>query len=155
MRSTRPGDAPSAAATCRRRGSSPAHMPPTVRTTTAILKNASAATTTGNVPSIPRKPSGPVGITSDANATPTTTDGSTKGMVTMPRTISRPGKRVRYSTHAHGSPSSSETTVPAVAWARVVATTRAVRGAASTEANPSRVSAPSGNRPRASRAATG
>ena len=43
----------------------------------------------------PRWPSGPVEMTRLLNATPTTTLGSTNGIVTIARTSQRPGNRVR------------------------------------------------------------
>ena len=66
-----------------------------MRTTTATLKNASDATTIAHVPSRPHAPSGPVAMTRDLNATPTTTLGSANGIVTTARTKPRPRNRVR------------------------------------------------------------
>ena len=55
VRKTRTGPAPSIRAASAERGSRPAHIVPTVRTTTEKLKNAIAATTAVSVPSSSRK----------------------------------------------------------------------------------------------------
>ena len=80
-----PGEAPRAAAACSCRGSIASQKVPTVRTTTAMLKNARARTIATAVPSIPRNASGPDSETNWRNATPTTTVGSTNGTITIAR----------------------------------------------------------------------
>ncbi len=60
-------------------------------------------------PTTPRRPS------TRSRATPPTTGGSTSGRVTRARNRDRPGKRVRASSQARGTPNSSDSAVVAVA----------------------------------------
>src|SRR5690606_7298869 len=101
-------------------------------------------------------PSGPPCTSSDRNATPTTTVGSTNGTVTSARTTRRPGNRHRYSTYAPGTPSSTENAVPSTACHSVSPRIRHVRGWEKTSANPDRSSPPSSpTNPRATSVTTG
>ena len=73
-------------------------MDPTVRTTTARLKNTMAAMMATGEPSSPSPPSGPESASRVRKATPTTTVGITNGISTMPRSTAPPGRRRRFST---------------------------------------------------------
>ena len=128
---------------------------PTVRTTTLTLKNASAATIATALPSSPSPPSGPEGAISWRKATPTTTVGSTNGTTTTARSRSRPGKRSRCRTYAVGSPSTSDSSVPAAADQSVNHSTRCTRGRVSTSSTAPGSNRPSGAKPRATMPATG
>src|SRR5690606_32286962 len=92
---TRHGEAPRLAAASAWRGASDSQRTPTVRTTTAILKNTSAAMNAAKVPSRPSQPSQPEGRNRVRKATPTTTVGSTKGTNTSARNTPAPRKRRR------------------------------------------------------------
>ena len=90
----------------RRAGPGAPTDPPTVRATTAVLKNAWAARIAHTVPSRASPPSHPPGPSSTRKATPTTTVGSTNGTVTAIRSRVRPGSATRASSHATGIPTS-------------------------------------------------
>lgn len=107
------------------------------------------------VPSRRRPASGPPSVSSERNATPTTTVGSTNGTVTNARTSPRPRNRRRYSTYAPGIPSASEIVVPSAACCSVWPTMRHVRGRLNTSTNPDRSGAPSVVKPRATSVAAG
>ena len=62
-----------------------------------------------------RWPMNPVRPNARISATPPTTGGSTSGSVTKARSSRCPGKLVRASTHASGTPTSSEIPVAVVA----------------------------------------
>lgn len=85
-RSTWSGEAPSVRAAALRSWGSTAHIAPTSRTTTAMLKNTWATMTARAVPCHE------VG-SSARNAAPTTTVGSMKGTVTMASRARRPRNR--------------------------------------------------------------
>ncbi len=125
-RNARGRDAPSARAASSARRSVCAHSPPTVRATTATLKNA-LASTIGSTP-----PSGH----SARKARPTTTVGSTNGTITAARTNPVPTTSQRASRNATGSPASRASTVDAAAWPRVNPTSSHVPAAASTPPTP-------------------
>ncbi len=95
VRKTWPGEAPSAAAASPGRGSRLSQAVPTVRTTTARLKKASAAMIAAGVPSRPSPASGPPAPSTWRNATPTTTVGSTNGISSAARSTRWPGNRSR------------------------------------------------------------
>ena len=82
-------DAPRTRAASSVCGSRPSHSPPTVRTTTAWLKNTWASTMASTV-SCRSTPRGPWAPRSARNAAPTTTVGSTKGTVARACTNRRP-----------------------------------------------------------------
>jgi hypothetical protein len=81
---TRTGPAPSTRAASSCRGSSDSQVTPTVRATTAMLKNTSAARIAST------DPSNGVSRSSVRNAMPTTTVGSTNGTSTAARSTPRP-----------------------------------------------------------------
>src|SRR5258707_8158798 len=87
-KNARTGDAPSARAASSLRPSSWDQNPPTVRTTTAVLKNAWARRIANNDPSVPKIV---------VNAAATTTVGRTNGTVTNARAARRPGNANRES----------------------------------------------------------
>ena len=128
---------------------------PTVRTTTLMLKNTSAAMIATAVPSRPNRPSGPDGAISCRKATPTTTVGSTNGTTTSACSTPRPGKRSRCSTNATGSPATTETTVALAADQSVNQSTRCTRGRPSTSTTAPGSKVPSGQNPRATIPSTG
>src|SRR5262245_32610761 len=115
-------DAPSVAAASSNRGSALRKAPSTEITRNGIATNASATTTPVVVngsetpnhesrywPRIPRRPR------TSSNATPPTTGGSTSGTVTNARNTPRPGRSLRASSHASGTPSTRQTTVARLA----------------------------------------
>ncbi len=93
-RITWPGDAPRVRPASSSRGSIRSHRPPTMRITTATLKNTWEAMIAAAVPlrSTPSTPEGPIRA---RNATPTTRVGSTKGTTVALCRIRRPGKLKR------------------------------------------------------------
>ena len=122
-RRTCDGDAPRVrAAAVRSVGSTP-HMPPTMRTTTAMLKYTWARITALAVDCHPP------GNTA-RNAAPTTTVGSMKGTVTAASSTRRPGKRNRASTYAGTIPTTKVSAVLASACHRVNHSTPPSPGAA-------------------------
>ncbi len=90
-RNARAREAPSIRAASARRGSKFDQNPPTVRTTTATLKN-TCAISMGATPLCQcRNESGPPGRSNARNAVATTTVGRTNGTVTNARNARRPG----------------------------------------------------------------
>src|SRR3954468_183636 len=155
VRSTCQGEAPSAAAASSRRRSTPSQKDPTVRTTTARLKNTIAAMIAAGVPSRWSAPSGPDGDKRVRNATPTTTVGITNGTRTTARSIPRPGNRSRWSTNVTGSPSPTVSSVARLEDHNVNHSTRCNRPRPRTSRTPSGSNCPSGKKPLATMPATG
>jgi hypothetical protein len=155
VRSTCTGEAPSAAAACSRRGSSPSHIEPTVRTTTARLKNTIAATIAAGVPSRRSGPSGPDGASNVRNATPTTTVGITNGTSRNARSTPLPGNRSRCRTKAAGNPSRTVTKVASPADHTVNQSTRRTWARPSTSRTAPGSNEPSEKKPRLIIPATG
>ena len=155
VRNTCAGEAPSAAAASPGRRSSVSQAAPTVRITTATLKNTRPARIATGVPSKPRNPSGPASPSSCRNATPTTTVGSTNGTSSAARTTDRNGNASRCSAYAAGSPSSTDSAVATAEVHSVNHTTRPTRGRPSTSTTAPGSKTPSGQKPRPSIPATG
>ena len=110
-------DAPSDDAAASNRRSRPASAPSTVITRNGMATNTLAATTpqiengsrnpvasSSGSPMRPRRPN------AKSSAAPPTTGGNTIGSVTTARSTDRPGKSVRASSHASGTPSTTEMT---------------------------------------------
>src|SRR3954470_18277771 len=155
VRNTCTGDAPSAAAASSRLRSRPSHSDPTVRTTTARLKNTIAATIAAGVPSSLSDPSGPDGARRVRNATPTTTVGITNGTSRNARSPRLPGRRSRWSTKAAGIPSSTVTAVATPADQTVNHSTRCTRPRPRTSTTAPGSNEPSEKNPRPTIPATG
>ena len=107
-------EAPNVRAASSSRGSRLPHRPPTVRTTTATLKNAWAIRMSQMEPRR-STPSAPPGPSRARNATPTTTVGSTNGTISRAHSTRLPGNSNRPNRAAMGNATTSVTTVEAVA----------------------------------------
>ena len=114
------GDAPRTRACSTARGSSPSQKVPTVRSTTATLKNTWAARI---APAVRVRRNGPSSSPRRSNraknAPPTTTVGSTNGTVAAARSNDRPRNRRRASRWAPGRATATVSTVEATACHRV------------------------------------
>ncbi len=115
VRNTRTGEAPSEAAVSSYRGRRPPSAPSSEMTRNGIATNVAASTapevwkgsvipnvSSSHGPSRPRRPN------ASSSATPPTVGGSTIGSSTSERTNALPGNGTRASSHASGTPKSSE-----------------------------------------------
>ena len=146
VRSRRHGPAPSVAATSHARSSSSDQNEPTIRTTTAMLKNTWASRIAHTVPS------SPVGRTA-RSAVATTTVGSTNGTSTSASASRLPGNEKRATAHANGRPATRVSAVDTTACQRVNQATSTVDRRVSTSKGRSR--RPSTTRLRSRMAASG
>ena len=92
VRFTRRGLSPASRAESSRSASTAAMAVPVILTTTARLKQTCVAMIAHHVP---RRSTGPVGPSREANAAATTTDGNTNGMVATVRSNRRPLNSLR------------------------------------------------------------
>ncbi len=146
VRSRRHGPAPSVAAASHARSSSSDQNEPTIRATTARLKNTWASRIAHTVPS------SPVGRTA-SSAVATTTVGSTNGTSTRASARRLPGNEKRAIAHANGSPATRVSAVETTACQRVNQATSRVDRRVSTSKG--RSSLPSTTRLRSRMAASG
>src|SRR4051812_5845700 len=115
VRNARHRDAPSTRAASVVRGSICSQNVPTVRTTTATLKNTCASRIGATPRSQPSAPSSPPRCNNAMNAIATTTVGSTNGTSTITRSQRRPGKSQRATTYVHGHATTNVSTVDTAA----------------------------------------